>query len=211
MGKWKEESGYLTIEMTIIFPAIFFSLILILFIGIVLYQEVKLQSLAVRASERGSMIYSARVEDMTKAEKTLADFKVRDPYRNVPFMDGGNKRAYVGIINQYVAKEVGDGNLLLGNHQYSTEVEDYLIAKRVRVNIQGGYTLPLDSIGEMFGHKGPFQVNTTAVSAVTDTPDFIRNVDLVTDIAKQTELFDTVSKGYEGIRNALQKVMNLLQ
>ena len=40
----------MTIEMTIIFPAIFFSLILILFMGIVLYQEVSLHSLAVRAS-----------------------------------------------------------------------------------------------------------------------------------------------------------------
>ena len=44
--------------MTIIFPVIFFSLLLILFMGIVLYQEVEQQSLAVQASERGAVVYS---------------------------------------------------------------------------------------------------------------------------------------------------------
>lgn len=85
---WKKRDGYMTIELTIIFPAIFFSLILILFMGMVLYQEVSLHSLAVEASERGSVVYSSRVSDMTTGIKTLDDFKIRDPYRNVPFMDG---------------------------------------------------------------------------------------------------------------------------
>ena len=90
-GKQGRQDGYLTIELTIIFPAIFFSLILILFMGMVLYQEVSLQSLSVQASERGSVVYSSRVSDMATGIKTSEDFRIRDPYRNVPFFDGGKQ------------------------------------------------------------------------------------------------------------------------
>ena len=88
----KVQDGYLTIETTMVFSVLFFSLILILFVGMVMYQNVNLQSIAVQASERGSVVYSSRVADMTTGVKTLDDFLIRDPYRNVPFMDGGSKR-----------------------------------------------------------------------------------------------------------------------
>lgn len=209
-----KKGGYLTIEITIIFPAIFFSLILILFMGIVLYQEVSLQSLAIRASERGSVVYSSRVSDMTTGIKTLEDFKIRDPYRNVPFMDGGGKKGYTALVNKYVSSKIGERSVLSGTNQNSgnyAQIEDYLIAKRVKVNIHTTYHTPVDAIAQMFGQKGPFDVNTTVSSAVADSPDFVRNVDIVTDVVSQTKVFDTVQDGYNKIKEAIQKVADLLK
>lgn len=209
-----KKEGYLTIEICMVFSVLFFSLMLILFIGMVLYQEVRLQSLAVQASERGSIVYSSRVSDMTTGKKTLNDFKIRDPYRNVPFMDGGRKGSYTSLVNQYVAGQIKSSNVISGeNHNDGsyTEIEDYLIAKRVRVNIRAGYRMSVDSIPETFEHEGAFEVNTTAVSAVVDTPDFVRNIDIVTDVAGQTEAFQTVQDGYNKIREAIQKVADLLK
>ena len=209
-----QKKGYLTIEASIVFSAVFCSLIIILFMGMVLYQEVNLQSLAVRTSERGSVIYSSRVTDMKTGVKTLDDFTHRDPYRNVPFIDGGNKEDYKNLLNSYVAGNVGQFNVISGEIQnrgnYVT-VEDYLIAKRVKVNSKGGYQMPADSIAKMFGREGPFVVNTTATSAVMDSPDFVRNVDLAMDVVKQTSVFGRVEEGYNKIRDALDKVLNLLK
>lgn len=209
-----KNDGYLTIELSMVFSVLFLSLILILFIGMVLYQEVRLQSLAVQASERGSVVYSSRVADMTTNSKTLADFKIRDPYRNVPFMDGGKKGEYASLVNRYVAGQIGGGNIIYGENANGgsyTKIEDYLIAKRVKVNIRTGYRMPGNGIPEQFGHKGPFDVDTTAVSAVTDSPDFVRNIDIITDVAKQSKVFDTVQDGYNKIREALQKAADLLK
>lgn len=208
------KGGYMTIEITIIFPAIFFSLILILFMGIVLYQEVNLQSLAIRASERGSVVYSSRVSDMTTGIKTLEDFKIRDPYRNVPFMDGGGKKGYTALVNEYVSSKIGERSVLSGTNQNGgnyAQIEDYLIAKRVKVNIHTIYHTPVDAIAQMFGQKGPFDVNTTVSSAVVDSPDFVRNVDIVTDVVSQTKVFDTAQDGYNKIKEAIQKVADLLK
>lgn len=212
--KRQENGGYLTIELSMVFSVLFFSLLLILFIGMVLYQEVYLQSLAVQASERGSVVYSSRVSDMTTNIKTLDDFKIRDPYRSVPFMDGEKKGEYTSLVNRYVADRIGSKNIIYGensNRGNYTEIEDYLIAKRVKVNIQTSYRMPGGSIPEMFGHEGPFDVNTTAVSAVVDSPDFVRNIDIVTDVAKQTKAFQTVQDGYNKIKEAIQKVTDLLK
>lgn len=209
-----DESGYLTVEITMIFPVIFFSLLLILFMGIVMYQEVSLQSLAVQASERGSVVYSSRVSDMTTGAKTLDDFNIHDPYRNVPFMGGGDKNAYTALINQYVNARDGKNSLLSGSSQKGgnyTTVEDYLIAKRVKVNLHTTYHTPVDAIANTFGMESPFNVNTTAVSAVVDSPDFVRNVDIVTDILVQTEAFGSIQNGYDKIQEAIQKVADLLK
>lgn len=204
----------MTIELTMIFPIIFFSLLLIMFMGMVLYQEVNLQSLAVQASERGSVVYSSRVSDMTTGIKTLEDFKIRDPYRNVPFMGGGKKGEYTSLVNTYVSARLNRGDVLKGQNQNSgnyTTVEDYLIAKRVKVNIRSDYHVPIDSIATMFGQGSLFDVNTTAVSAVVDSPDFVRNMDIVVDVASQTEAFGTMEARYNKIREAIQKVADLLK
>ncbi len=210
----QKKDGYMTIELTMIFPVIFFSLLLIMFLGMVLYQEVNLQSLAVQASERGSVVYSSRVSDMTTGIKTLEDFKIRDPYRNVPFMDGGKKGEYTSLVNTYVSARLDRGNVLNGQNQNGgnyTTVEDYLIAKRVKVNIRSDYHVPMESIATMFGQSSLFDVDTTAVSAVVDAPDFVRNVDIIVDVASQTEAFGTVKAGYDKIREAIQKVADLLK
>lgn len=211
----KKNDGYMTIEMIMIFPVIFFSLLLILFMGIVLYQEVNLQSLAVRASERGAVTYSSRVSDLTTNIKTLEDFKERDPYRNLPLMDQGKKAEYIALINTYVDTYMGNQNLLLSSEGKNAgsyaKIQDYLIVKRVKVNIQTDYHSPVDAIAEMFGQKGVFNVNTTAVSAVVDAPEFVRNADIVTDVIKQTKVFGTVENGYNKIREAVEWIEKFLK
>lgn len=71
--KWRND-GYLTIEMTIIFPVIFFSLLLILFMGIVLYQEVEQQMPGGQASERGAVGVQLPGSDMSTGSEEPGGF-----------------------------------------------------------------------------------------------------------------------------------------
>lgn len=210
----KKRDGYLTIELTMVFSILFFSLLLIMFMGMVLYQEVKLQSVAVQASERGSIVYSSRVSDMTTGVKTLEDFKYRDPYRNVPLINMANDGKYESLVNKYVASNLGSNNILSGktrNNGNFANVENYIFAKRLKVNIESGYQLPVASVGEMFGYRGPIKVSTTATSAIVDSPDFVRNIDMVMDMAKQTEVFDNVEAGFNKIMDAIDSLKTKLQ
>lgn len=204
--------GYLTIEVSMVFSVLFFSLILILYMGIILYQEVSLQSLAVRSSERGSIVYSSRVADMTTGIKTLADFQYRDPYRNVPLISRSGDGTYQNLVDQYVKKYLNSNNVLEGDRgDSSVTIINNILSKRVKVNVSNSYRLPVESIGTMFGHEGPFDVNTAAASAVVDSPDFVRNVDLTLDVMKQSGILGPVEEGYNKIMDALEEVKGMLQ
>ncbi len=208
----KKNDGYMTIEMAILFPVILAGILLVMFIGMVMYQEVRLQSLAVEASERGSIVYASRVSDMTTNVKTLDDFKIRDPYRNVPFLGSGKNEGYTSLVNTYVAERLNRSNMMSGTGTGGcvTTIEDYLLAKRVKVTLYDGYQTQGGGM-EMFGQDEPLQVRTASVSAIVDSPDFVRNVDIVTDVARQTKAFDTVQDGYNKIKGAIEDVTELLQ
>lgn len=206
----KKEEGYLTVELTIVFSTIFFVLMILLFLGMVLYQHVNLQSLAVRTSERGAFIYATGSENMESGVIQLGDFKNRDPYRYVVGWASGEKTKYEEIMNQYVAGNIGKRNVLKSTDddaEYSVKVKDYVVSQKVRVKIHVDYNMPTDAIAKMFGLEGMFEIDTDAVSTVVDNAEFIRNTDICVDLIKQTDsgkkVMDLMSEGKQDIVDAL--------
>ncbi len=214
MKQKKDENGYLTVEITLVFTVIFFALLLILFMGMVLYQQVNLQSLASRTSSRGSVIYASRVNDMGTGVKTLTDFKNRDPYRYIPLLDSGKQSEYKDLLNTYIAKKIGDYNVITGTiddgNQYVV-IEDYILVRRVKVNIREEYALPISAVGKMFGVESPFDINVTAVSTVTDPMEFIRNTDLCADVLKKTGAYGAAKEKMDTVQKTITEFMEVLQ
>lgn len=210
----QNQKGYLTVELTLVFSTVFFSLLLILFMGMVLYQEVHLQSLAVRVSARGAVIYGSRVEDMETGIKRLSDFEDRDPYRYLSSIFGGDKTTeYKNRLNEYISRNIGDYNILTGevkSKDYVT-IQDYVLVKRIKVNIKEDYHMPVDAVARMFGYDGAFHIDTTAMSTVSEPVEFVRNIDLCTDIFKQTKAFDKAQETVGKVHEYIQKFNDLLK
>lgn len=210
----RNQQGYLTIELTFVFSTVFFSLLMILFMGMVLYQQVNLQSLAVRVSARGAVIYGSRVEDMETGIKKLSDFEDRDPYRYLSSIFGGDKaREYKNRLNEYISRNIGDYNILTGdvkNNDYVT-IKDYVLVKRIKVNIREDYHMPIDAVARIFGYDGAFRVDTTAMSTVAEPVEFVRNIDLCTDIFRQTKAFDKAQETVGKVHEYIQKFNDLLK
>ena len=211
--QFKKQSGYLTIELTFVFSVLFFSLLMLLFMGMILYQQVNLQSLAVRTSARGAVIYGSRMDDIETGVKTLEDFKNRDPYRYLASIFGGDKTGeYKSLLNTYVAKNIGDCNILTGtpkNNDYTT-IQDYIFIKRVKVNIKEDYHMPTDAIARMFGMDGAFHIDTTATSTVVEPVEFVRNIDLCTDIFRQSKTFAKAKETVGKVRGYITKFTDML-
>lgn len=209
----KNQDGYLTVELTFVFSVIFFSLLLMLFMGMVLYQQVNLQSLAVRTSARGATIYGSRMDDMETGVKTLQDFKNRDPYRYLASVFGGDKTGeYKRLLNTYVSAHIGENNILTGqpkNNDYTT-IQDYIFIKRVKVNIKQDYHMPTDAIARMFGMDGAFQIDTTATSTVVEPVEFVRNIDLCTDVFRQSKTFEKAKETVSKVRGYITKFTDML-
>lgn len=208
------EAGYMTIEITLVFTVVFFAILLILFAGMVLYQQVHLQSAAIQASERGSVIYASRVEDIKTGQKSLADFRNRDPYRYVPGFDTGVQKDFEEKLNAYVSASAGQNNILSEGKDgtgTSVDVQDYFIVRRVKVNIKSNYHIPIDGIIQMFGLNGAFDIDTTAVSTVTDPVEFMRNTDLCVDALKTTEVYGSANELMGKAKEYIGKFNDLLK
>lgn len=210
----KREKGSLTVEMTFVFSVVFFSLLMLMFMGMVLYQQVNLQSLAVRTSSRGAVIYGSRMEDMETGVKKLSDFEDRDPYRYLSSVFGGDKvNEYKSILNRYVSSHIGEKNIITGqpkNNDYTT-IQDYVFIKRVKVNIKRDYHMPVDAIARMFGSDGAFYIDTTAASTVVEPVEFVRNIDLCTDVFKQTKAYDKAQQTMKKVSEYIDKFNDLLK
>jgi len=209
--KRQKESGYLTVELTLVFSTIFFSLLMILFMGMVLYQQVNLQSLAVRTSARGAVIFSSKATDMETGVKKLSDFKERDPYRYI-FLDATKTNEYKTILNQYVAEHIGENNVIAGISQGSdyTTIQNYVFLKRIKVNIKKDYHMPLDAVSKMFGFDKAFHIDTTAVSTAAEPVEFVRNMDLCRDVFQQTGAFSKAQETVGKIKGLIEKFSDLL-
>lgn len=204
----------MTVELTFVFSVVFFSLLMIMFMGMVLYQQVNLQSLAVRTSARGAVIYGSRMDDMETGVKTLGDFENRDPYRYLASIFGGDKTAeYKRLLNTYVAKNIGDYNIITGeagNTDYTT-IQDYVIVKRVKVNIKEDYHMPIDAVARMFGAEGAFHIDTTAASTVVEPVEFVRNIDLCVDVFRQTKAFDKAQETMKKVSGYISEFTDMLK
>lgn len=74
MKFFKSEKGEFTVEATIVFTISFMALIIIMYVGIVMYQHVHLQSVTDRIASRGAMMYATRTTNMETGYKSKEAF-----------------------------------------------------------------------------------------------------------------------------------------
>lgn len=185
MKLFKSEKGEFTVEATIVFTFTFIVLIIMFYIGIIMYQQVHFQSTTDRIASRGAMMYATRGTDMKSATKTLASFKNNDPYRYI--YDGKYKGEAKKAIENELADQLGNGNLLSRNSRdfEKADISLGLFTRKVVLTGKRGFDVPFISAFSL--DNSLFDLNVTSVSYIMDMPEVIRNVDYATDLLKRSE------------------------
>lgn len=201
----KQEDGYFTVEITLIFTVILFAIMLVMFIGIVLYQQVNLQSIAERTAARGAVMYSSGVINM---DTEVKDFKKCNPYRYI-FEDDGYKNSAEEEIKKNLEDNMGFYNVYKGsNENIEVKVDTNLLCRKVVVSASKEYKFPVLSAANTFGIKSPFEINVSASSEVMDPAEFTRNTDLGADIIKDNSIIKKMSSLKDNI-NKYIKMLNI--
>jgi hypothetical protein len=201
------DDGYLTIEVTIVFSVILFSLLLILFVGIVLYQEVQLQSAAERTAGRGALMYASGLKDMETGMKTSEDYRNSNPYR---YLFGNGKDAAVGRMKVYMGEKIGLHNLYTGDGATSeADITGWLIAQKASAKAANQYHMPILAVAETFG-VSTIKIDAEAVAAVTDTPEFIRTADFILDEVNRFKAARDVMEKLGELKDKISSTANLL-
>ena len=161
------------------------TLIVILYVGIVMYQHVHLQSATDRIASRGAMMYATRTTDMETGYKSRDSFWNCDPYRYI--FDGSYKANAVSQISSELNKALGNGNVIAANAGDTPDVniELGMFSRKVEINGKRSFNVPFISVFNL--DNSFFNLNVKSTAYIMDVPETIRNVDYVADLLKQNE------------------------
>ncbi len=198
----ENEKGEFTVEATIVFTISFMTIILMLYIGVVMYQHVHLQSATDRIASRGAMMYATRTTDMETAKKSEDDFLNCDPYRYF-FPDRVYKESAKEAISGALKSALGSGNIISSTDADtpSVQIDLGLFTKKVVVNAERQFNVPFVGVFDI--DNSMFNLNLTSTAYILDMPENIRNIDYACDLLNRLEF---VGKAKTVLSNASEKI-----
>ena len=201
MKFFKSEKGEFTVEATIVFTISFMALIVIMYIGIVMYQHVHLQSVTDRIASRGAMMYATRTTDMNTGAKSSEAFWNCDPYRYI--IDGSYKNTAKGQIESALNQALGNGNVIASNANDGANVDIKLgmFSRKIEVTGKRSFNVPFVSVFDI--DNSFFDLNVKSTAYIMDMPETIRNVDYAVDVIKKN---DTAQKAIEKVGELKSKL-----
>lgn len=190
----------MTIEAALIVPVVIISLILLIYICILLYQQAYIKSLANTAAERGAAVWTNPSKDL------YIEFVDKEGLANTPlywrvgelFSSNDKQNKYdkvnkfvVGSISKYSVFDKNRGKMTLkytdSKMNVKCELTDYVIYKKLKVNIEEEYNLPISNVLKSFGFNVEFKISASSESVVNDPVEFVRNTDFVIDSVREID------------------------
>ena len=204
-----KSKGVITVEAVIVFSMVIFVTIIIFFLGLLLFQTARYQTLANSSAQRAAMIHNIEARDMYIGKVTLKNLENSNPYR---FIFDADKSGKIEKINDFLQLEYSRKNLLTEKTNTTRsgsavpDVENHLLSKRVTVKIHSDFNIPVVGIFKMFGLGTPFEINTYASAGVQEQAELIRNIDCCSDLMKYADNTFFNGKASTTVNDLISKV-----
>ncbi|MCL2747174.1 MAG: pilus assembly protein [Oscillospiraceae bacterium] len=204
----KREGGMVIIEATIVFPVMFLVIFFMIFMGNAYYQKCKIEAIVTELTLDGAAYCaSPLLRDVDKTGKAPTFGKSTDPWRYYRYFTkmGNTQQA----IEQELETQVGGVGTGLFScmkpNRPSAKVQpnNYVVYSTFSIDLDYMVPLPIKLLGEQYFSS--FRVETHAESAVTDAPEFIRNVNMVEDYLKQTGVDEKIKEAIDKAKGFFKK------
>lgn len=212
----RDDRGALIVEAAIVFPVCLIVILTLLYLGNVYYQKSRIEAIVVEAALDGAA-YCA--DPLLRAIENnggqvpglgTADY---EPYRYLGGLFGGMgsmEESVAALITDRIGrmdtglfsgmKPTGYGNSLRVKYKSS------FIASSISVDLEYRIELPVRLLGDRENLSMKFRTHTEV--PVEDTPEFIRNVNMVDDIFEVTGAKEKMRKMIEKFRDSLKKLFH---
>lgn len=195
MDKWKkkrnEEKGAVEIvEAALVFPIVIFVVILLIFVGNLLYQQAKIDAIAVRGAEYLAAVYTNPLLAKDSLPTDTRDVDVK-PYRYLSSGAEAEKLAkeYINKLEQNTDKGYFSGMETQGFRIVTCDIKNYVFYQTAEVQLE--YSIQLLPMKLLRGVT-LFRCSNATVTAASDSAEFIRNVDMIMDYSESFGLTDKI-------------------
>lgn len=201
-------------EATIVFPVCFIVILMLLYLGNVYYQKSRIEAIVVEAALDGAA-YCAdpflRAIEANGGKVPDLGTVSYEPYRYLGGLFDGMKameESVSSLINSRISslntglftgmKPTGYGNNL------HVEYKSSFIAASLSVDLEYKIELPVRLLGDKENLSMKFQTHTEV--PVGDTPEFIRNVNMVEDILEATGIEEKIENQIKRLKNFVSRL-----
>lgn len=208
------EQGSFTIEISIFITLLFYIVIFMIYMGLLFFQEARVQTIANATAHRGAKTYYLNDRDLYVARVNEKTFQNRNPYRRL--LKPKNAQAKT---EQYLNTQQKSFSILknVGGGGDSVTISGNILYRVIKVDLSQSYNVPMGGVMELFGIEMPYQTSAHAEAVVVDPAEFIRNVDLSIDVVKTADrhfgghLGNAMQKFKKGFDYGFVKIMNIFK
>lgn len=195
----RDESGAMTIvEATIVFPVMLIVIFFLIYIGNTYYQKCRfdgvINSLAI---EGAAYCADPMIDDISSGSIPAVNELDVQPYR---YLIGGMNdiESYIKGKVQTAFDDFGTG-FFLGMEPVDPKIDvkfhNYFICSSFSIEISYKITVPIRLIGQ--SEPISTKISSYVEVPVSDTPEFVRNVNMVEDILEKTGAMDKIKEAIE--------------
>ncbi len=161
-----------TLEASLIFSIFFLLLTALVYVFILLYQHADLQSVTCQTANRGAQYYVKQLASKSKwPTNTGLYWRILDGEGEVKskhIEEETLKNSQFSIINSEVCVKISTSYI-------------YLL-RQLKVEYEKRYSLPVGDLLNIFGIPSKLVLRTSVTCPLEDNAEFIRNMDMITDI-----------------------------
>jgi hypothetical protein len=206
------ESGLVVIEAVIVFPVMFLVIILLIFMGNAYFEKCKVEAIVTEVAIDGAAYCSDPMlsyVDKNGAVPSFEDMQGRSPDYSAPYRYFTGMSAVKSEIEEELDKRLGNVSTGLFSgmkpkpSKTTITFDNNFVYSTFSIDLEYRVPVPVKLLGakEYFA----LTVKTHAETAVTDVPEFIRNVNMAEDYLEQTGVKEKIDEGKAKIMGAINE------
>lgn len=212
----KEDKGALIVEATMVFPVMFLVIFLMLFAGNAYLQKCRVESLvtdyAIEAAAKCADPMLKYAEQGAEKIPSMSDMNVI-PYR---YILSGDIKDMVGDLEQQLETDISNMSTgLFSGMKPNAHVDDvkmefnnHFIYSTLSVEVQYDVELPV----RLMGSDWIIMTISTRIDVpVSDSPEFIKNIDLVEDYLQRLGITEKIDKVKEDISKKIKSITDKVE
>lgn len=196
--KFRQERGSEIVEMTLVFPIIIVLIWTMIFFGLMMYEQVAAQSVLDDVVSRAAANWSTADEGIYSESADFSGFTVWDVYSRLIDTKDGKKKENIEStalerLNKIViiSKKFSASDIHLG----STNIVVY---KSLKLTVDREFPLPFAGFLRGLGIRDSFQYRRTGTAVIQDAPEFIRTIDMATDLLRRNSAIKNTFDNMQG-------------
>jgi len=203
--------GAVTVEYVLIFPFVILSVLIIIQIGLLYYQQALFQAVVGESIKNWAMLWGYDINRIT-AEKGITDRSVYESeglYWHI-FSGADAKKA---ALEKEIERLLLESSIIKPKKGIKAEVAftNYVISQKIEIHASAAYPSPCGKLLRLIGFPEEIMLETYYETTVNDPKEFINNVDYLLQIYNETQAKEWVESLCEPLVESLKKIKGYLK